>query len=68
VLLFNPTAAPISRTLQLPLYYSGLKGKVAIMEKGESMKQLALDTRQQLGLKVNIPANGYTWFLVQEVN
>jgi hypothetical protein len=32
------------------------------------MKQLALDTRQQLGLKVNIPANGYTWFLVQEVN
>ncbi|MEY4336923.1 MAG: hypothetical protein RLZZ45_1842 [Bacteroidota bacterium] len=68
VLLFNPTAAPISRTLQLPLYYSGLKGKVSIMEKGESMKQLALDTRQQLGLKVDIPANGYTWFLVQEVN
>jgi hypothetical protein len=68
VLLFNPTAEPISRILQLPLYYTGLKGKVSILQYDGKLNQQQLTVEQKLGMKVNIPANGYAWYVIREMN
>jgi hypothetical protein len=68
VLLFNPTAEPITRNLSLPLYYSGLKGKVSIADQKGAVRQLSLDARQQLNMSVSIPANGFIWYVLRQVN
>jgi hypothetical protein len=68
VLLFNPTAESITRNLSLPLYYSGLKGKVSIADQKGTVRQLSLDARQQLNMSVSIPANGFIWYVLRQVN
>jgi hypothetical protein len=67
VLLFNPTAEPITRRLSLPLYYTGLKTNVSVTDQKGMVSQHVLDKQNHLGLKAVIPANGYTWFLIRAV-
>lgn len=67
VLLFNPTAEPITRNLSLPLYYTGLRGKVSVLEQSGTNRQLVLDGRQLISLNVSLPANGYSWYVISGV-
>ena len=64
-LFFNPTSRPMTRTITLPLYYTGLKDKALIREQEGQAVSYSLDARQHVTLQVEIPANGYTWYVVE---
>ncbi len=65
VLVFNPLPQPIERTLELPLYYTGLTETATISEKDREPKSYKLDRRFKVKLPVKIDANSNTWFLIR---
>ena len=68
VLLFNPTGETITRQLSIPLYYTGLKSKAFVFEKDKTHRQVLVDAKDNLKLDVSIPAGGYTWYVIREIN
>ena len=65
MMLYNPTKTSIARTIKIPLYYTGLSSTAKIREKGGEFKTYHLDRNYNVEMKVTIPANSYTWFVVQ---
>ena len=68
VLLFNPTDQVINRQVSIPLYYTGLGPKAFVFEKDAMHRQIMADNKGNLKLNVSIPAGGYTWYVIREIN
>ncbi len=66
IMLFNPLSEPISRNLSIPLYYSGLKVTVTVIDREGVRKNYTLNAKHELQLGVTIPAEGYLWLTVEE--
>lgn len=64
-MFFNPTNEEITRTIKLPLYYTGLDKKAYIREQENKTKSYKLNRDYTVDLTVTIPANGYTWYVVE---
>jgi hypothetical protein len=67
VLLFNPTKEPIARKINIPLYYSGLSGKVSVSMSDQVPTIMPLSSKQDLLLNCTIPAEGYAWYVIRTV-
>jgi hypothetical protein len=65
VLLYNPTAKPMTRDINLPMYYSGAKQSIKIREKEGQATTYQLDREYVAHLKITIPAEGYTWLVAE---
>ncbi len=65
VMLFNPSASVIERKITLPLYYTGLTTIAKIREQEGKLNTYSLDRAYNITVKVTIPANGYTWFVIE---
>ena len=65
VMLYNPLKENITRSIKLPLYYSGLSKEVTILEKGKNKITKTLDRNYQVQIECTIPAESYTWLLIQ---
>lgn len=65
VMLYNPTDTAIERTISLPLYYTGLTDKASIREQEGTPNIYPLDRNYRAKVKVNLPARGYTWLVVE---
>ncbi len=65
VLLYNPTSEDIERTIDIPLYYTGLEKTANIREKEGNATLYTLDREYKASLKVHIPAKGYTWYVIE---
>jgi len=65
VMLYNPLHEPIKRTIQLPLYYTGLTNEATISDHGSAPVKYTLNRDYTINLTVTIPAASYTWFTVQ---
>jgi hypothetical protein len=68
LMLFNPTKEKLTRTIKIPFYYTGLKGKFEIKEKDKVVMQLPISKDQFASITISIPAEGYNWFIIREVN
>ncbi len=64
-LLFNPLDQPIRRTISLPLYYTGLDKHAWIREKEGASKRYVLNRDFTVSFTFELPANGYSWFVVE---
>ena len=68
MVLHNPTAASITRTVIADLYYAGLNGR-AVVEGGSSLDlpassflgEVELDRRGRAAIEVEVPAGGMAW-------
>lgn len=65
-LLHNPLDKPLQTTVQLPMYYTGIKGKASVQVDGAAGRVIALDAKQQIAVPVTIPAKGSIWVLVRQ--
>jgi hypothetical protein len=65
VMLYNPLKAVIKRQIRLPLYYTGLTKKALISDKDSQSKNYQMDKNGNVVYDVTIPANGYTWLVIQ---
>lgn len=60
-MLYYPLPEPLTRTIKLPLYYTGLKDVATITVKGTAPRKYMLDSRQNAFVTITIPGNGYVW-------
>lgn len=61
---YNPTNAPIEREWNLPLYYTGLSDKAEVQDAKGKRRTYTLDREYHIRLKIQIPANGATWYRI----
>lgn len=64
-MLYNPLTTPVTREIALPLYYTGLDKQANIREKEGALKKYPLNREYEALVKVTIPAQGYTWLVVE---
>lgn len=65
MMLYNPTDAPLTRTIKVPLYYTGLVNNAMIREKEGAFKQYKIGRDYSIEMTVHIPAGSYTWFVIE---
>jgi hypothetical protein len=65
LMFFNPLKERITRTIQVPLYYAGLKSIALVKEENGIAKTYPLNRNHEIELKVSIEAGSYTWLTVQ---
>jgi hypothetical protein len=65
-MVFNPLDRPVKRTLQLPLYYTGLKETARIREQEGPSAEYQLDRQYGVKLPIDMPAQSVTWFVIEQ--
>ena len=65
VMLYNPTKEKITRTIKVPLYYTGLTSAATFKEKGKVAKKYQLNRNYEVELTFTIEPENYTWFTVE---
>ncbi len=64
-MFFNPTGKTIRKKIKLPLYYTGLETVAKIREKEGESKEYKLNRDYSVDMEIEVPANGYTWFVIE---
>ena len=64
VAVFNPTAAPVTQTLVVPLYYTGLNASASFSQEGGAPQVYALARDYSVTLELTLDAMEVTWFAV----
>lgn len=62
---YNPLAEPITRTIRVPLHYTGLRGTARVSVDGAKAAIVPLDPQSVATLEVSIPARGRTWMVFE---
>lgn len=65
-LLFNPTDQAMTRTIRLPLYYTGISDVARIREKENLPVSYKLNRDYTVEVTVTIPAGGNTWLVIEK--
>ncbi|WP_431126312.1 NPCBM/NEW2 domain-containing protein [Flagellimonas flava] len=65
LMVFNPTDKDMTRKIDLPSYYTGLTDTAKVREKEGSFKTYQLTRGYKINIEVSIPANGYTWLVIE---
>ena len=65
MMLFNPTQVPITITIALPLYYTGLSKTAIIKDAKGISKTYTLNRDYTINFTFTIAADSYSWFLIE---
>ena len=65
MMLFNPTQEAITRTIALPLYYTGLSKTAIIKDAKGISKTYTLNRDYTIDFTFTIAADSYSWFLIE---
>lgn len=65
LMLYNPLKQKITRTIRIPLYYTGLTTIATIEEKGGAAKSYKLNRDYEIQLGFSIEPESYTWFVIE---
>jgi BNR repeat-like domain len=63
--LYNPTGRLVDKTIELPLYYAGLKDTALIRERDKPPVSCSLDRGYKARFPVKIPPHGLTWLVIE---
>ncbi len=66
ILLYNPTKEMITRTIKVPLYYSGLTDKVTVVNDQGIGSVKTLNRDYSIELSFSIAPESYTWFVLKK--
>lgn len=65
LMLYNPLNEPITRTIRVPVYYTGLGSQVKITSLSGATETLPVNRDYEISLKVIIPARGYQCYILE---
>ncbi len=65
MMLYNPLKETITRTIKVPLYYTGLTDAAKVREKEGKSVRHKLNRDFTIDLTFTIPAEDYTWFVFE---
>ncbi len=61
---YNPLDVQVTRTLTLPLYYTGLVDRALIREQGGEPREHRLNHKSETAVTLSIPPQGVTWLTI----
>ncbi|PHN06565.1 hypothetical protein [Flavilitoribacter nigricans] len=64
-MVFNPLDRPVTRTVEIPLYYTGLTDEASVSKEDGAAKTYTLSRDYKIRLEVEVPANGYSWYVIK---
>jgi hypothetical protein len=65
LLLYNPLQKAITRTISVPLYYTGLTKTARIRQQGGAATTYTIKRNYNIQITVTIAAESYTWFTIE---
>jgi len=65
IMLYNPSKEKITRTINVPLYYSGLTNTAMIREQEGAAKSYTVNRNYEVALTFTIEPESYTWFVAE---
>jgi hypothetical protein len=65
LMLYNPLKEKITRTIRLPLYYTGLTQIAKITDKSGITRKYTVDRNFEVEFSFTIDADTYAWFVVE---
>jgi len=65
LMLYNPLIEKITRTIKVPLYYTGLTDIVSVREKEGTAIKYTLNRNYEIELSFTIEPESYTWFVIE---
>lgn len=65
LMVFNPTEEAITRTLKIPLYYTGLAYKAEFEDENGQRLTATLNRAYEATVGITIPANGMRWMVIR---
>jgi hypothetical protein len=65
MMLYNPLNEKITKTIKVPLYYTGLTQSAMVKEKEGTFKNYRLNRKFEIELECNLEPESYTWFIIQ---
>ena len=65
VMLYNPLKEKITRTIKIPMYYSGLITIATVREKGVAPKVYPVSRNYEMELTFSIEPESYTWYEIE---
>jgi len=63
--VWNPLGRVVSKTVTVPLYYTGLTDKAMIRKQEGQAREYALDREYKVRLEVEVPAEGFASFVIE---
>ena len=63
--VYNPLKEPVSRTIVLPLYYTGLTDTAKIRQEEGPSRRYRLDRQYNVPIDVSVAAGGVTWYVIE---
>jgi hypothetical protein len=63
--VFNPLDQPLTRTLRVPLYYTGLTTTARVRNQDGPARRYKLARDYSMDLPVTVPAQGFRWFVIE---
>jgi hypothetical protein len=55
----------ITRKIEIPVYYTGLKDKASVQEQESKSKVYSINRDYKISLSVTIPAKGYQYYIIK---
>ncbi|MCQ0112636.1 hypothetical protein [Zhouia amylolytica] len=65
LMVFNPTNKVITKHINVPLYYTGIKDRAAIEMKGGYKTKVKLNRDYSMDISVQVPANDYSYIIIK---
>jgi hypothetical protein len=65
LMMYNPLNENITRTIDVPVYYTGLKDKAIVKEQEGTSKAYTISRDYKIKLTVTIPAKGYQYYILK---
>jgi len=65
LMIYNPLEQEVTKTLRIPIYYTGKTTTASLRERDGAAKTFQLDREYHIELPVNVPAQGVTWFVIE---
>src|SRR6478735_5561048 len=65
IMLYNPLKTKITRTILIPVYYTGLTGKALVSEQDKPAKTYQINRNYDVELTFSIEPESYTWYVVE---
>ena len=65
MMLFNPTQEAITRTISLPLYYTGLSKTAVVKDAKGVSKTYTLNRDYTIDFTFTIAADSYSWYVIE---
>lgn len=65
VMLYNPLKESITRTITLPLYYTGLTGTATLSKEGKQKQVIKLNRQFEAEVTLSLEPESYVWYIVE---